>query len=88
MDNSISAHYPDRVRVLITLDLAEARRLMTTQGQDISHLSDQGIILGMHKARLHVPAVPLHLRQESLALLKSLEFRDIYGDPLPERIEE
>lgn len=78
------AERAERNRILIELDVAGARRLI---GPDVAALSDEGILWGMHKTRLHVKEVPLALRQQSLELLRAQGFSDLHGQPLPDRIE-
>ena len=83
-------HYPpeeqaERNRILIELDIPAARRLI---GGNSIGLSDEGILWGLHKTRLHVPTVPRQLRQQSLDLLRANGFSDLHGQPLPDRIDE
>lgn len=82
---SLDAFTAARNKVLIDLDVAAARKLL---GDDASHLSNEGILAGMHKARIHVVALDIELRRASLRWLKLHGYLDITGGPLPTDIEE
>lgn len=84
LDDTV-ARIAERTRILIDLDVPAARKWMD---DDVNHLSDEGILWGMHKVRIHATAVPLHLREESLRLLRDAGFSDVHGGPLPDRIEQ
>jgi hypothetical protein len=82
MARPISDVILERNRILIELDIPAARKMIGDSG----HLSDESVLYGMHKCRIEIPAIPLHLRQESLALLKSAGYKDMFNNPLPESI--
>jgi hypothetical protein len=73
--------------MLIDLDIAAVRRFLPTM-PDGTPMSDEGLLAGMHKARLHMPAIPRELRQQSLDWLRKNNFRDITGGPLPAELPE
>lgn len=72
----------ERDRILIEFDIEAATKMMP------AWLSREGIIAGMHKARLHVVAIDAKLRQESLDWLRENGFRDYKGGPLPDHLPE
>jgi hypothetical protein len=66
-------------RVLIELDIDEARKMMPPG----TNLSDMGLIVGIHKVRIHRTSLPRAIRQASLDWLRANGFKDIGGAPLP-----
>jgi hypothetical protein len=72
----------ERNRVLIELDVEGARKMMPP---DVP-MSDMGLIVGMHKTRLHVTSLPRAIRQESLDWLRINGFKDLHGAPLPKEL--
>lgn len=73
----------ERIQVLCTLDIEGARKMI---GKVSEIMSDEGIVVGMHKTRLHSPWIPMYYRQESLAWLRANGFKDIGGAPLPNQV--
>jgi hypothetical protein len=63
------------LRILVEFDIDTALTLVP--------LSRPGLEVGMHKARLHHPDVPLALKQASLDWLRAGNWRDMYDEPLP-----
>lgn len=72
----------ERNRVLIEMDVAGARKMMPPD----SMISDMGLIVGMHKTRVHVASLPRAIRQESLDWLRANGFNDLHGAPLPKEL--
>lgn len=72
----------ERNRILIEMDVEAANKMMP------AWLSEAGIIAGMHKARLHIPAIDDKLRAESLQWLRDNGFKDYKGAPLPDHLPE
>lgn len=75
----------ERDRCLIEMDVAGARKQL---GSDAVHFTEMGMRVGMHKARINLDHLPLHLRQESLQFLRDGGYSNLNGGPLPERIEK
>lgn len=73
-----------RNRMLINMDLVAARKMMPPGRV----MSDEALIVGMHKTRLHVSSLPRALRQASLDWLRANGFNDLHGQPLPDRLPE
>jgi hypothetical protein len=71
------------LEALRTLDVQAMRRAM---GQEVSHLSDEGILIGMHKVRMHIDAVGIGQRRESLEWLRQRGYKGLLGTPLPNEI--
>lgn len=72
----------ERNRILTEFDVDAALKQMPTW------MSREGCIAGMHKARLHIPAIDDKLRQESLDWLRANGFKDYKGAPLPDHLPE
>jgi hypothetical protein len=67
----------EMTQVLISLDLVAARKFMT------SELTDEIILVALHRARVHATSVEKYLRLESLEWLRAHGISDMYGAPLP-----
>jgi hypothetical protein len=67
----------EMTKVLIDLDLVAARKFLTRD------LTDELILVALHRARVHATSVEKHLRLESLEWLREHGFSDLYGMPLP-----
>lgn len=76
-----------RLKILIDLDIDGARRIVPA-GPKGEPMSDGGLLVGMHKARLHWSAVPRALRIESLEYLRKHGFKDLWGQPLPDTLPQ
>lgn len=74
----------ERIAALVNLDIEAARRIDPA----IAHLSDEGILVGMHKARLHLGVIPMELRQQSLDFLRAGGWKDMFNAPLPNEVPE
>lgn len=72
----------ERNRVLIELDVAGARKMMPPN----MPISDMGLLVGIHKTRVHVVTLPIALRQQSLDWLRANGFNDRHGAPLPKEL--
>lgn len=75
----------NRVQILSDLDIAAARKALRPE---LDGMSDYGILVGMHKTRLHLKAVPYNLRKESLDWLRERGFQDLGGGPLLSEVPE
>lgn len=71
----------ERLRILIELDIAAARRIMPFM-PDGEPMSDQGLLAGLHKVRYRTPAVPHALRIASAEWLHAGGYSDLHGVPL------
>lgn len=76
---------PQRLQYLIDLDIEAARQIVPT-GPFGEPMSDEGLLVGMHKARLHCRDIPMKHRQQSLDWLRANGFKDMYGAPLPTEV--
>ncbi len=76
------AELAERNRILTEFDVEAAMRQMPRW------MSREGCIAGMHKARLHIPAIDDTLRKESLDWLRENGFKDYMGGPLPDHLPE
>jgi hypothetical protein len=72
----------ERDRILLDLDIKAARRFMPV------NMSDEGILVGMHKSRINLPKLPRDKRQESLDWLRQHGFKNYGGGPLPDQLED
>ena len=77
-----SEQLAERNRILVEWDVKAARAMMPVW------ISEEGVIAGMHKARLHIPAIDDKLRAESLQWLRDNGFKDYKGAPLPDHLPE
>lgn len=73
------------LQMLLDLDIKAAREFCPCM-PDGTPMSDEGLLAGLHKTRLHHSEVPLLLREQSLAWLRANGFRDIGGAPLPNEV--
>lgn len=66
----------ERNRILREFDVDAAHKMMP-------YLSREGVIVGMHKSRMHVAHISKELRLESVEWLRARGFSDLHGLPLP-----
>jgi hypothetical protein len=76
-----------RNKILIELDVAAARKVMERAGE-AGGLSNEGILAGMHKSRLHILSIDIELRRASLKWLKMHGYQDYGGGTLPDKVED
>jgi hypothetical protein len=77
IDKELTRYNQEMTEVLIDLDLVKARRFMTRD------LTDEIILVALHRARVHATTVPRELRLESVEWLREHDIPDLSGGALP-----
>ena len=77
LDEELSRFNDEMTQVLIDLDLVQARKFLTRD------LTDEIILVSLHRARVHATTVPYQLRLESVEWLRARNIADLTGGPLP-----